>query len=163
QNYMRYGGILQLKALPGASSEAVEIVNQINYAVKSGDLDFKEYEYYLNMILNEPDLEGEIILENPSFIQNMKFMFQYQFGYMYWRYLMWNFSGRQNDIQGTDGREHGNWVTGIKFLDEIRLGSQKDLPSDLLNNKGRNHYYMLPFIIGLVGFFWHYRRDPKSF
>lgn len=163
QNYMRYGGILQLKALPGASSEAVEIVNQINYAAKSGDLDFKEYEYYLNMILNEPDLEGEIILENPSFIQNMKFMFQYQFGYMYWRYLMWNFSGRQNDIQGTDGREHGNWVTGIKFLDEIRLGSQKDLPSDLLNNKGRNHYYMLPFIIGLVGFFWHYRRDPKSF
>lgn len=163
QNYMRYGGVLELKVAPGASPEAADIVNQLNYAVKNNDLSFKEYEHYLRMILSEPELEGEILLQNPSFAQNMKFMFDYQFGYMYWRYLMWNFSGRQNDIQGTDGREHGNWVTGINFLDEIRLGSQKDLPTDLLNNKGRNHYYMLPFIIGLIGFFWHYRRDPKSF
>ena len=163
QQYMRYGGPLQLKVEAGADPQAAEIVNQLNYAIKNGDLSYKEYEQYLNYILNEPELEGQISLENPSFVQNMKFMFDYQFGYMYWRYLMWNFSGRQNDIQGTDNREHGNWVTGIKFLDEIRLGSQSDLPSDLLNNKGSNHYYMLPFIIGLIGFFWHYRRDPKSF
>src|SRR5690554_8200581 len=79
----------------------------------------------------------------------MKFMFNYQYGYMYMRYLMWNFAGRQNDIQGYNGHRDGNWITGIKFLDKIRLGSQNNLTSDMLNNKARNTYYMLPFILGL--------------
>lgn len=162
-NYMRYTGPLKLKVEPGADPQASEIVNQLNYASESGDVSLKEYEQYLDYVLNGPDFEGQIALENPSFTSNMKFMFEYQFGYMYWRYLMWNFSGRQNDIQGTDSRENGNWVTGIDFLDEIRLGTQKNLPSDMLNNKGRNHYYMLPFILGLIGFAFHYRRDPKTF
>src|SRR5690554_7441248 len=74
-----------------------------------------------------------INVEIPSFTDNMKFMFNYQFGYMYMRYLMWNFAGRQNDIQGYNDHRDGNWITGIKFLDEIRLGSQNNLTSDMLN------------------------------
>src|SRR5690606_12613959 len=65
--------------------------------------------------------------------------------------------------QGNYDRDNGNWVTGIPFLDEIRIGSQKNLTSDILNNKGRNHYYMIPFIIGLIGFIFHFKKDPKTF
>lgn len=162
-NYMRYTGPIKLKPAVGADPQAAEFINQLNTALQTQELSLKEYEQYVTQLLNDPQFSSDFVLENPSFIQNMQFMFEYQFGYMYWRYLMWNFSGRQNDIQGTDSREYGNWVTGIKFLDEIRLGSQTDLPSDLLNNKGRNHYYMLPFIIGLIGFIFHYRKDPKTF
>jgi hypothetical protein len=93
----------------------------------------------------------------------MSFMFEYQFGYMFWRYLMWNFAGRQDDIQGQGDLQHGNWISGIKFLDEIRLGSQDNLPSDVLENKGRNTYFFLPFILGLIGVVFHYRKDPKMF
>src|SRR5690554_7020400 len=92
----------------------------------------------------------------------MKFMFNYQYGYMYMRYLMWNFAGRQNDIQGYNDHRDGNWITGIKFLDEIRLGSQNNLTSDMLNNKARNTYYMLPFVLGLIGFIFHYRSEEHT-
>ena len=77
---------------------------------------------------------------------------------MYWRYFMWNFSGRQNDIQGNGEITHGNWITGIKFLDEIRLGNQDELPDTLKSEKGYNKYYMLPFILGLLGMFYQYRK-----
>src|SRR5690606_28331824 len=120
-------------------------------------ISLREYNYYL------PGLRGEIEIVNPSFADNVKTMFNYQFGYMYTRYLLWNFAGRQNDIQGNNDNMEGNWISGIKFLDEIRLGSQENLTSDMLNNKGRNVYYMLPFILGLVGFVFHYRKDPKTF
>ena len=80
-------------------------------------------------------------------------MIDFQFGYMYGRYFMWNFSGRQDDIQGKMDN-HGNWLSGIKFIDEIHLGYQENLPSDVLNNKGRNTYYFLPLILGILGFFF---------
>ncbi|MFO7721413.1 MAG: hypothetical protein R6W85_13380, partial [Gillisia sp.] len=84
-------------------------------------------------------------------------------GYMYWRYFMWNFVGRQNDVQGQYSDLNGNWLSGIKFIDEMRLGSQDNLPSDVKNNKARNTYYFLPLILGLIGFVFQFKRDKKMF
>lgn len=97
-----------------------------------------------------------------TFGENLRFFFSYQLGHMYWRYFMWNFSGRQNDIQGHGEITKGNWISGIPFVDSPRLGSQKDLPSTL-KNKGHNRYFMLPFILGLIGMGFHYLRNNKDF
>ncbi len=106
----------------------------------------------------------------PTFGENLKFFFSYQVHFMYWRYFMWNFVGRQNDIQGNyfndDGTRdyiNGNWISGIKFLDEIRLGPQSDIPDHLKNNKARNTYYFLPLLLGLCGVLFHYRKNKKDF
>jgi len=99
----------------------------------------------------------------PTFGENVKFMINYQFGYMYGRYFMWNFSGRQNDVQGQLDKYNGNWLSGIKFIDEARLGPQTNLPSDVTENKGRNVYYMLPFLLGLIGLLYQFRWDKKNF
>lgn len=104
-----------------------------------------------------------LIIEKPTTVDNISFMFEYQFGYMYWRYLMWNFVGRQSDEQGKYDNLDGNWMSGIKFLDSIHLGSQNNLPNDVLNNKGRNMYFFLPFILGLIGLMYHASKDRKSF
>ena len=90
----------------------------------------------------------------PTFFENIYFFMSYQVNFMYWRYFMWNFSGRQNDIQGNGELEHGNWLTGIPFIDNMRLGDQSLLPTELKNNKGHNVFYALPLILGLIGFFW---------
>lgn len=103
------------------------------------------------------NVNGESITR-PSFGNNLQYFLNYQLGHMYWRYFMWNFSGRQNDIQGNGEITHGNWITGIKFLDEIRLGNQSELPDTLKSEKGYNKYYMLPFILGLLGMFYQYRK-----
>ncbi|GFD75443.1 membrane protein [Tenacibaculum sp. KUL113] len=99
----------------------------------------------------------------PTFLENIKFMVDFQFGYMYGRYFMWNFVGRQNDIQGHLDIENGNWLSGIDFIDEARLGSQQNLPDDIKNNKGRNTYFFLPFILGLIGLLYQLNRDKKNF
>ncbi len=99
----------------------------------------------------------------PTFAENLKFMIDFQFGYMYGRYFMWNFVGRQNDNQGNLDIFNGNWITGIKALDEARLGSQEDLPSYALENKGRNTYYFLPFILGIIGLLFHIKWDTENF
>jgi hypothetical protein len=101
------------------------------------------------------------VVKKPTFIENMRFMFSYQFGYMYFRYFMWNFSGKQNDTQGTGGAVNGNWITGIKFIDEQRLGTY-DLPVDMKNDTSRNKYYLLPFLLGLAGMFYHLNRDNRN-
>lgn len=99
----------------------------------------------------------------PSFSDNLKFFFKYQIGYMYLRYFMWNFAGRQNDIQGHDADIiHGNWISGIPFIDNARLGPQDKLPDELKNNKGRNKYYMLPLLLGILGMFYMYRKGEKG-
>lgn len=100
--------------------------------------------------------------DRPTFGQNMRFFFRYQVGYMYLRYFMWNFAGRQNDLQGHGELTKGNWISGIKFIDEARLGPQDDLPESIKNNRAYNRYYMLPLILGLVGMFFHFRRDLKD-
>ena len=106
-----------------------------------------------------------ITVEKPSNWDNLSFMVEYQFGYMYGRYLLWNFVGKQNDIQGKYDNLDGNWLSGIKFIDEVHLGkgTQENLPDDVKNNKGRNLYYFLPFFIGLIGLMYHAQKDLKSF
>jgi hypothetical protein len=99
----------------------------------------------------------------PTVGENLLFFFSYQMGHMYWRYFMWNFVGRQNDTQGHGELMNGNWITGIKFLDKIRLGNQDKLTSEMLSNPSRNTYFMLPLILGLLGFFYQLLRDPKNF
>jgi len=112
--------------------------------------------------LQVTDQSGEkTIIKKPRYSENLKFMFSYQFGYMYFRYFMWNFSGRQNDNQGTGGAINGNWITGIKFLDEPRVGTY-DLPSGQKDDSSRNKYYLLPFLLGLAGLFYHLNRDNKN-
>ncbi|WP_435261326.1 glycosyltransferase family 117 protein [Tenacibaculum sp. nBUS_03] len=98
----------------------------------------------------------------PTFFENIKFMVDYQFGYMYGRYFMWNFVGRQNDIQGHLDFENGNWLSGINFIDEMRLGSQQNLPDVIKNNKGRNTYFFLPLILGFIGLLYQINKDKKN-
>lgn len=99
----------------------------------------------------------------PTFGENIKYMIQFQFGYMYGRYFMWNFVGRQNDVQGKLDILNGNWLSGINFIDEARLGPQTNLPSDIKNNKGRNVYFFFPFILGIIGLVFHSKFDLKNF
>ena len=101
-------------------------------------------------------------LEIPGQIDNIRFFLSYQMNWMYWRYFMWNFAGRQNDIQGNGELEHGNWLSGFDWLDNMRLGNQDLLPSDLKENKGHNVFFCLPLILGLLGFFWQAFRDRKG-
>ena len=104
----------------------------------------------------------KITVKMPTQLENLRFFISYQLNFMYWRYFMWNFAGRQNDLQGNGEPEHGNWLTGIPFIDNMRLGDQSLLPSDLKNNKGRNVFYCLPLLLGLIGFFWQvYRKDRR--
>ena len=98
---------------------------------------------------------GEMVqVKTPTQLENLRFFLSYQVNFMYWRYFMWNFAGRQNDLQGNGEWEHGNWITGIPFLDNIRLGDQSKLPSELRENKGRNVFYCLPLLLGLIGILW---------
>jgi Protein of unknown function (DUF2723) len=99
----------------------------------------------------------------PTFGENLRYFFNYQMGHMYWRYFMWNFVGRQNDIQGSGEKTNGNWLSGIKFIDEARLGTQDNLPPGLANNKARNTYYFLPLLLGLFGLYFHLKKHPKDF
>lgn len=99
----------------------------------------------------------------PTFLENLKFMFSFQFDYMYVRYFMWNFVGRQNDIQGQLDDINGNWLSGINFIDEWHLGPQTNLPTDMKNNKGRNTYYFLPFILGFIGLFFQLNKNKNDF
>jgi hypothetical protein len=98
----------------------------------------------------------------PSQFENLRFFLSYQCNWMYWRYFMWNFAGRQNDIQGHGELEHGNWITGLSFIDNARLGDQSKLPDDLKNNKGHNVFYCLPLLLGLIGLFWQSLRKGQK-
>ena len=104
-----------------------------------------------------------IMVKVPSQVDNIRFFLSYQCNFMYWRYFMWNFAGRQNDIQGNGEPEHGNWITGFSFIDDSLYGDQSKLPDDLKNNKGHNVFYCMPLILGLIGLFWQawYTRKKK--
>ena len=106
---------------------------------------------------------GETVMVNmPTQWENIKFFFTYQLNFMYWRYFMWNFSGRQNDMQGSGEIEHGNWITGISFIDNLLVGNQELLPQELKANKGHNVFYCLPLLLGLVGLFWQAYRNQRG-
>ena len=101
----------------------------------------------------------------PSFSQNLTFFFKYQIGWSYLRYFMWNFAGRQNDYMNMDGNPvYGNWESGIGFIDQARLGTPSDdfLPNHLRNNKGKNHYYFLPLLLGILGMYFHFKRNQQD-
>ena len=123
---------------------------------------YQEWGKIKGIPLQVTDQSGEKkVIRKPRFSENLRFMFSYQFGYMYFRYFMWNFSGKQNDTQGTGGALNGNWITGIKFLDEPRIGTS-DLPADMKSDTSRNKYYLLPFILGIAGMFFQLNRDHKN-
>ena len=103
-----------------------------------------------------------MMVKMPSQWDNIRFFLSYQCNFMYWRYFMWNFCGRQNDIQGNGEAEHGNWITGISFIDDLMYGDQSKLPDDLKNNKGHNVFYGLPLLLGLIGLFWQAWRGRRG-
>ena len=103
-----------------------------------------------------------VMVKMPSQWDNIRFFLSYQCNFMYWRYFMWNFCGRQNDIQGNGEAEHGNWITGISFIDNLMYGDQSKLPDDLKNNKGHNVFYGLPLLLGLIGLFWQAWRGRRG-
>ena len=153
-----------------SEEEVVMFVGQLKEKINKDISDLKsayaqkkiDEKVYISTIKEYGDY---ITVEKPSTWDNLSFMVEYQFGYMYGRYFLWNFVGKQNDIQGKYDNLYGNWLSGIKFIDEIHLGkgTQENLPDDVKNNKGRNMYYFLPFFIGLIGLMYHAQKDLKSF
>ena len=159
ENYMMFSGFLDFKLKPEyqMENELRSSINNFRKDVNNGNVDYEDYHNFLKQFKEYIDIE------KPSLASNVKYLFEYQLGYMYWRYFMWNFAGRQDDIQGKYDN-HGNWISGIKLLDEWHLGySQDNLPSDVKNNKARNTYYLLPLILGLLGFFFLFNKDKKLF
>ncbi|GGI56543.1 glycosyltransferase family 117 protein [Winogradskyella haliclonae] len=184
ENYMMFTGLIDFKVKPTLGADIYEsylnggfpeeeasarasyqmqainkMVSDFRRAVAEGKVDYEDYHNFL-----KENAQSYFEVEKPSFLDNTMYMFQYQFGYMYWRYFMWNFTGRQNDIQGKYDDFNGNWISGIDFIDKLHIGmSQENLPSDVENNKGRNTYYFLPLILGLIGFFFLLNVDKKRF
>lgn len=184
ENYMMFTGLIEFKVDPNLQTRAYnealsyglseeeagqysvqekrrfdKVVNDFKMRVANGEMDYEDYDQFLRRYGQQ-----YLVIEKPSSIDNIAYMFQYQFGYMYWRYFMWNFTGRQNDIQGKYDDFNGNWISGINFIDEIHLGvSQDNLPTDVVENKARNTYYFLPLLLGLVGFFFLMYSDLKRF
>ena len=163
-NYMQYTGPLDfgIKYDPNMSPEETEyvqdVVTQFKVDFRDGKVNYDGYNAFLKSSIG-PYLD----IDKPSFADNIGFMFNYQFGYMYWRYFMWNFTGRQNDIQGKGDDFDGNWISGVNFIDSLMLGPQDNLPSDVKNNKARNTYYFLPLLLGLLGLLFHASKDWKRF
>ena len=158
-NYMRYSGFLDFSIKPEykMQNEFRTLVDEFKTSILEAEVDYKGYHDFLRNYGRYLDIE------KPSLLDNIYYLLDYQIGYMYWRYFMWNFSGRQDDIQGKKDL-HGNWITGINFLDSHLLGiTQKNLPSDVLNNKARNNYYLLPFLLGLIGILFVFKKDKKVF
>jgi len=158
-NYMNYFGFLDFQIKPEylAETNFKKLVNEFNQSVSKGDIDAEGYHKFLS------EYGGYLDIEKPSLLNNLKYLFKYQIGSMYLRYFMWNFSGRQNDIKWEYDLLNGNWISGINFIDEFRLGPQSNLPSDLKNNKARNTYYMIPLILGLIGLLFLFKKDKNLF
>ena len=158
-NYMDFTGPLDftIKSDYQGEQQLIQAINEFNRSYNSGNIDNKQYDQFLR------EFREYIDVEKPSFGSNINYMFEFQMGYMYWRYFMWNFAGRQDDNQGKYSDLNGNWLSGIPFVDEARLGSQENLPGDVRNNKARNTYYFLPLLLGLVGLFFQFNRDKKNF
>ena len=159
KNYLNYTGFLDFDIkLNYKNEESIQtLVNDFKNEINSGNIDYEDFHNFLKQY-------GQFLkIKKPSLFSNLYYLIDYQIGYMYFRYFMWNFSGKQDDIQGKMDL-HGNWISGINFLDEIILGiSQKNLPSDVVNNKGRNTYFLLPFFLGLLGCIFLYSVNKQYF
>ncbi|RZV70274.1 MAG: DUF2723 domain-containing protein [Flavobacteriaceae bacterium] len=159
ENYMLFAGYLDFQVKPEyqMQEELRRSINDFKGDVARGMIDYEDYHNFLKRF-------GQYInVAKPSLASNVGYLLEYQLGYMYWRYFMWNFVGRQDDIQGKYNN-HGNWISGINLVDEWHLDmSQKNLPTDMKDNKGRNTYYFLPLLLGLIGLFFLYNIDKKLF
>ncbi len=184
ENYMLFTGLIDFKVDPnlqrntynealnaglseeqaaqyaaGEKQQIDNVVADFKMRMASGEMDYEDYDSFLRTYGQQ-----YLIVEQPSFADNLLYMFEYQFGYMYWRYFMWNFTGRQNDIQGKYDDFNGNWISGIPFVDELHLNiTQDNLPTDDKENKARNTYYFLPLILGLIGLLFLFNTDKKRF
>lgn len=126
--------------------------------------DDKYVQFYLSYMNGKGSVVPGADYRKPTMGANLKFFFDFQLNWMYWRYFMWNFAGRQNDVHSPDPGElfYGNWESGIGFIDKARLGDQSDAPEVLSHNKGKNHYYLLPLLLGLIGLFFQFDRDKRG-
>ncbi len=158
ENYMRYFGRLDFKIKSEYISETQlrDAVTQFKQMDAAGEIGTDQYIQFFR------EFGDYIDVLPPTLMDNIKYMFEFQFGYMYMRYFMWNFVGRQNDVQGRYD-ENGHWLSGINAIDNIRLGSQENLPTDVLNNKARNTYFFLPLLLGIIGIVFLIARNPKLF
>ncbi|MGA0031520.1 MAG: DUF2723 domain-containing protein, partial [Flavobacteriaceae bacterium] len=158
ENYMRYYGRLDFSINPRyqGDTELRNAVAQFKQMSNEGEIETSQYVDFLK------NFADYIEVKPPTLGQNLSYLIDFQFNYMYWRYFFWNFVGRQNDEQGRFNA-NGEWLSGISFIDSIRLGNQSNLPDDLLNNKARNTYFFLPLLLGLVGFYFHAKRQWKVF
>ena len=158
-NYMNFTGPLEFSIIPEYRNNEMlrSRVDEFREDVLDGVVTGDDYHKFFRTL--SPYLE----IKKPSFWSSLQFLFQYQIGYMYWRYFMWNFTGRQNDIAGTYDILKGNWISGIPFIDNLRLGNQSEISEDAKNNKARNTYFFLPFLLGLMGLIFVYEQDPKRF
>ncbi|MEJ2583952.1 MAG: DUF2723 domain-containing protein [Robiginitalea sp.] len=155
ENYMKYFGPLDF-SLKSNNEELRQAAQQVRQGLANGDIDEEQYISFMRRF-------GEFLeVHPPSLWQNIQYMLRFQFGYMYWRYFMWNFVGKQDDMQGRYNGQ-GEWLSGIGFIDALRLGSQDNLPQDKLDNKGRNTYFFLPLLLGIIGLVFMISRDPKQF
>ena len=159
ENYMNFTGPLEFAIAPEYRSNQMLVsrVNDFRNEIREGMVSGDDYHKFFRTL--SPYLE----IQKPSFWSSLQFLFQYQIGYMYWRYFMWNFTGRQNDIAGTYDTLNGNWISGINLFDSLRLGNQSEISEDAKNNKARNTYFFLPFLLGLIGLYFLYQQDPKRF
>ena len=156
-NYMNYFGFLEfeIKNEYKNESQIIDLVSSFKNRIIEDDVDADDYHEFLT------NFGSYLDIEKPSLMTNINYFVNYQLVQMYFRYFMWNFSGRQNDKQWKYDVENGNWLSGINLIDEFRLGPQKDLPDDVLNNKARNKYYMIPLILGLIGFIFIFNKSFK--
>ena len=161
------------KATPDEKDSYIEIPGRIEYEYAQNMLFPRMYSSaHTQQYLAWQDIKGndvpydkcgEMVMVNiPTQWENIKFFFSYQLNWMYWRYFMWNFAGRQNDIQGSGEIEHGNWITGIPFIDNWLLGDQSLVPQELKQNKGHNVFYCLPLLLGIIGLLWQAYRGQKG-
>ena len=158
-NYMNFTNPLKFEILDRYKNEQVivESVNEFLNRELQGEVDGDDYNELFR------SLGPYLNISKPTLFDNLSFLFSYQINYMYWRYFMWNFAGRQNDIQGDYSIMNGNWISGIKFIDELRVGNQDSIDQDQKNNKARNTYFFLPLILGIIGLLFCYKYDIKSF
>ena len=156
-NYMNYYGSLdfEIKKEFRNEKELIELVNNFKTRDDEGDVDADDYHEFLS------NFGSYLDIEKPSLISNINYFINFQLSKMYFRYFMWNFSGRQNDKQWKYDLENGNWLSGINFIDNLRLGPQENLPDDVINNKARNKYFMIPFLLGLIGFAFLFKENFK--
>lgn len=159
ENYINFTGPLEFSIRPEyrGSTELKQRVASFRQEAAQGGLTGKEYHQFYRTMAPYIDVQ------KPTFFANLYYFFTYQVDYMYVRYFLWNFVGRQDDIQGNYDILHGNWISGIPFLDSLRLGNQSELSEDARNNKARNTYFFLPFILGLLGVSFSYQQDKSRF